>query len=391
MPRQVHKTNGTGVYHDRSENRFLIYCVLFFSLIACSRKGSSLSEDYSKHANDSASTIENTTQKNLNLYVDSAHMERYQTFDECTMTGKGRATYSPFVYVKKQNDSIFVLSSNTNDSIRLYVKLHDNVWYSHMEYDMWKKKDFIPSKEKLSKTARTYDRFFFNDTIIEVKTDYILGKQYHQLFIKCKEHLYYIRNMNDLNCSQIADLRRIVNDMILANDKRVNRYTLREEKNRYVYEGEKNDDSFSYERKAYGLWGIQPGTEETNLYCGIDIREYSDNLKRFQHHNSDIIYELADEMPQYPGGTSKFYEFVKTNRNDSLLFNDSKPHRVILEIVIEKDGRITNAKVVNSIGFAHDNDALSMIRKMPKWIPAKLNGKTIRCKMLIPISYKRTV
>jgi TonB family protein len=368
----------------------IIYSILFLSLFACSWKGNGFSAASLKHTNDYVSQIEDTNQKGLTvIYKDSAQMERYQTFDECTMTGKGLATCSPFVYVKKQNDSIYVFSSNTNDSIRLYIKLYNNVWYSHMEYDMWKKKDYIPTKDKLSKIARTYDRFFFNDTILEIKTGYIAGKQYHELIVKCKNNLYYIRNINVFNYSKITDLRRIVNNLISSTDKCANKYTLREEKERYVYEGENKSDSYSYERKAYGLWGIQPGIEETNLYCGIDIREYSDNLERYQHNNSDKIYEVADEMPQYPDGLSKFNEFVKTNRNDSLLFNDSKPHRVILEIVIEKDGRITNAKVVNSIDYAHDNDALSIISNMPKWIPAKQNGNIIRCKMLIPISYKK--
>ena len=369
-----------------SEIMKIIYSILFFSLIACSHKESNSSIVLT---NDIVSKIENTTQNGLTvLYKDSAQMERYQTFDECTMTGKGLATYSPFVYVKKQNDSIYVFSSNANDSIRLYIKLYNNVWYSHMEYDMWKTKDYIPSKDKLSKIARTYDRFFFNDTILEVKTGYIAGKQYHELFVKCKNNLYLIRSIDDLNYSRIEDLRRIINNLILSNDKRVNKYTLREEKERYVYEGENKSDNYLYERKAYGLWGIQPGIEETDLYCGIDIREYSDNLRRYQQNNSDKIYELADEMPQYHGGINKFNEFVKTNRNESLLFYDGKPHRVVLEIVIEKDGHISNAKVVNSIDYAHDNDALNIIRKSPKWIPAKLNGNTIRCKMLIPISYK---
>lgn len=367
----------------------IIYSILFLSLFACSRKGSYFSAASFKDTNDFVSEIEDTTQNGLSvIFKDTSQMERYQTFDECTMTGKGRATYSPFVYVKKQNDSIYVFSSNTNDSIRLYTKLCNNVWYSHMEYDMWKKKDYIPSKDKLSKIARTYDRFFYNDTILEVMTGYIAGKQYHELFVKCKNILYIIRNIEELNYSKIEYLRRIVNNLILSNDKRVNKYTLREEKERYVYEGDNKSDSYSYERKEYGLWGIQPGIEENNLYCGIDIREYSDNLRRYQQNNSDKIYELADEMPQYPGGINKFNEFVKTSRNESLLYNDSKPHRVILEIVIEKDGRISNAKVVNSIDHAHDHDALNIIRKSPKWIPAEINGNTVRCKMLIPISYK---
>lgn len=367
----------------------IIYSILFLSLIACSRKESKFAVASLKHTDSVVSRAENTAQNSLTFYKDSAHAERYQTFDECTMSGKGRAINTPFVYVKKQNDSIFVFSSNANDSVRLYVKIGNNLWYSHMEYDMWKKENHIPTKDKLSKTARTYDRFFFNDSILEVETDYVSGKRYRQLFIKYKNNLYCIKNIDEIDCSKIANLRAKVNNLILSNDKRVNRYTLREEKERYVYEGRAKNDSYSYERKAYGLWGIQPGIEETYLYCGIDIREYSDNLESYQHNNPDKIYELADEMPQYPDGISEFYVFVKTNRNDSLLFYDNKPHRVILEVVIEKDGRITNAKVVNSIDSMHDNDALRIIGKMPKWIPAKLNGNTVRFKMLIPISYKQ--
>ena len=92
-------------------------------------------------------------------------------------------------------------------------------------------------------------------------------------------------------------------------------------------------------------------------------------------------------MPKFPGGTSNFYEFVKTNRTESLILNENRPRRVILEVVIEKDGSITNPKILKSIDPLHDNEALNIIRRMPKWTPAKLNGDVIRYKMLIPISY----
>ena len=366
----------------------IIYSILLLSLMACTQKASKFSAASSKQANGNDSQIENAIKNNSALYMDSAHMERYQTFDECTMSGKGQATYSPFVYVKKHADSIFVISSNKNDSVRIYKKLNNDVWYSHMEYDMWKKDNFIPTKDSLSKTARTYDRYFFNDTILEVETDYISEEQYHQLYIKYKKDLYYIRNIGNLNYSRIADLRKIANNLTRSDDNRVNKYTLREEKKRYIYEGVKNDDTYSYERKAYGLWGLQPGIEETCLYGGIDIREYSDHLKRYQQDNSDFIYEEADEVPMFPGGNSKFYEFIKNNRDSSLLLSGNKPNRVILEVIIEKDGYVSNPKVVNSIDLSHDKDALRIIREMPEWTPAKLNGKTIRFRMLIPISYK---
>ena len=365
-----------------------LYFLLFLFLVACSQKESNSSIDSSKQIDDVVSQIGNATPNHFILHKDSASMKRYQTFDEYTMCGKGRVTHLPFVYVKRHGDSIFVLSTNKKDSTRLYVKLDNNIWYSHMEYDMWKKNHYIPSKDKLSKVARTYDRFFYNDTLLEVETCYISDKQYHRLFIKCKNDLYYIQNMEHLNYTKVEGLRNIVNNLILSNDKRVNKYTLREEKERYIYEGKSKGDSYSYERKAYGLWGIQPGIEETYLYGGIDIREYSDNLEGYQHDNSDKIYEIADKAPEFPGGTNKFYEFVKGNRDSSLILNDKKPNRVILEVIIEKNGCIKNAKVIKSIDLLHDEDALSIVSKMPNWIPAKLNDSTIRYKMLIPISYR---
>ncbi len=361
---------------------FLIITLIAYSLLECSCTTVS-----SKHADDSISINSDSVQNTLALYKDTADMERYQTFDECEMCGKGEASNHPFVYVKECHDSIFVLSSSTKDSVRLYVRLNNDLWYSHMEYDMWKKKDYLPTKDELSKTARTYDRYFFNDTIMEIETDYIKEKPYRQLFIKYKSLLFHIRIIDNISYSSISDLRRIVKKLIVSNDKRVNKYVLKENENRYVYEGEKNGDKLSYERKAYGKWGMQPGLTETSLYYGIDNREYSDNLESYQQTHSDDIYETADEVPSYFGGTQQFYDYIENSRNASLILNDNKPNRVILEVVVEKDGSITNARVVKSIDSLHDNDALNIVRNMPKWTPAKLNGNVIRFKMLIPISY----
>ena len=181
MKQVIHHGKDGGVLNTIRRTGVVV-TIIFCSLIACSPKTSKFSADSPNQANDFVSQIEYVPHNSLALYKDSAHMERYQTFDEYTMSGKGQSTNSPFVYVKKQNDSIIVFSSNKNDSVRLYIKLYNDVWYSHMEFDMLKKDNYIPTKDKLSKIARTYDRFFYNDTILEIETDYILGEQYHQLY-----------------------------------------------------------------------------------------------------------------------------------------------------------------------------------------------------------------
>ena len=62
--------------------------------------------------------------------------------------------------------------------------------------------------------------------------------------------------------------------------------------------------------------------------------------------------------------------------------------RVIVSFVVERDGRITEAKVVKSVYQSLDEEALRVVSGMPKWAPGKLNGEAIRTKYVIPITFK---
>lgn len=365
-----------------------VISILTLILFSCSQKGGNSSVASPNTNYSHTSKVKRETIKDLSLHRDTANIKCYQTFDEFTMSGKGHVTHSPFVYVRKWNDSILVYSSNKNDSARLYIKQNSSIWYSHMEYDMWKKRGYVLPKERQSRPARTYDRFFYNDTIVELETIFIYGQQYQRLFIKDSKNLFVVNNVKNLKHSNdVSELYRIIKRILLSKKKKVLQYSLKESNNKFFYEGRIDGNDYSYDKKAYDLWGIQPGIEESFLYKGIDVREYSNNLEGFQQKKLDHIYDVVDEMPKYPSGFDGLQDFIQKNRVTSLLANDTKPYRVVFEVVIEKDGSITNVKIAKSIDLLHDEDALRIIRKMPKWIPAKQNGKIVRCKMLIPISY----
>jgi TonB family protein len=364
-----------------------IFYFIVVVLFSCSKKGDNSFVATPKNIYEYTSQVKKNTDMKTTIVKDTVKAKYYQTFDEYTMSGKGLAKLSPFVYVRKWDDSIFVVSSDKNDSVRLYTKLNSNIWYSHMEYDMWKKQDYALPKDGLSRPARTYDRFFYNDTILELETMYI-GKQQHQrIYIKSNKDLYIINNIQNVNNSNYSELRRIVNRYLLSKNVKVHKYSLKEYSHKYIYEGKMDENNYSYDKKAYGFWGIQPGIEETFLYEGINVREYSDNLDSFQRDHSNYVYSLVDEMPAFPTGFDGLQDFVRKNRVTSLLVHNTKPYRVVIEVIIEKDGSITNARIAKSIDPLHDEDALRIVGIMPKWIPAKQNGKTVRCKVYIPVSY----
>ena len=100
------------------------------------------------------------------------------------------------------------------------------------------------------------------------------------------------------------------------------------------------------------------------------------------------IFDVVEEMPQYPGGAQALLEFL--NQNVQYPEEAEKAGiqgRVIATFVVEKDGSVSNAKVVKSVDPLLDAEALRVISAMPKWKPGKQNGKVVRVKYTVPLSF----
>ena len=100
---------------------------------------------------------------------------------------------------------------------------------------------------------------------------------------------------------------------------------------------------------------------------------------------------IPETFPQFPGGHIALFEYLSKN----IKFPKSKENedvkvRVVTTFTVEKDGSITDAKIVRSQGKAFDNEALRVINGMPKWIPGTQNGKAVRVKYTLPITFSTT-
>lgn len=96
-------------------------------------------------------------------------------------------------------------------------------------------------------------------------------------------------------------------------------------------------------------------------------------------------------FPRFPGGNIALFEYLSKN----IKFPKSKENedvkvRVVTTFTVEKDGSITDAKIVRSQGEAFDNEALRVINGMPKWIPGMQNGKAVSVKYTLPITFSTT-
>ena len=98
------------------------------------------------------------------------------------------------------------------------------------------------------------------------------------------------------------------------------------------------------------------------------------------------IFISTDGMPEFPGGEQALYDFLAKN-----IRIPSEPDvigKVFVSFVVEKDGTITNPKVLRDIGAGCGEEALRVVRMMPKWKPGMHKGKAVRVQYTMPVVFK---
>lgn len=101
------------------------------------------------------------------------------------------------------------------------------------------------------------------------------------------------------------------------------------------------------------------------------------------------VYDCVEQMPSFPGGSQKLKEFIEENlRYPKELEETCVQGRVIVRFIVERNGKLSNVKVVKSVHPALDKEALRIVKLMPRWIPGRQNGITVRVKCYIPIIFR---
>ena len=106
---------------------------------------------------------------------------------------------------------------------------------------------------------------------------------------------------------------------------------------------------------------------------------------------NDSIYQIVDEMPQYPGGEKAMMEYVAKNVKYPQEAKDKEIQgRVFVSFVVEKDGSVSTVKVLRGIGGGCDEEAVRVVSSMPKWKPGIKDGKPVRVSYMMPLNFKLT-
>ena len=106
--------------------------------------------------------------------------------------------------------------------------------------------------------------------------------------------------------------------------------------------------------------------------------------------SDDVLYSSAgiEVKPTFPGGINEFYQFIGKNFQTPKV--EGLKGKIYVTFVIEKDGSVTNIKILRDIGYGTGEEAIRVLKECPKWNPGIQNGKPVRVLYSLPISLNTT-
>lgn len=150
--------------------------------------------------------------------------------------------------------------------------------------------------------------------------------------------------------------------------------------------GNRNGKFYVPGKYIYEIWydGIK-------LYTAtITVVQTDNKLETSETADGNRVYTSVDKMPQYPdGGMVGVTRFINNNIKYPVIAQENGVQgRVTVSFIIEKDGSVTNAKVIQGVDSHLDKEALRVVSSMPKWYPATRQGIAVRCQYTIPVMFK---
>ena len=138
-------------------------------------------------------------------------------------------------------------------------------------------------------------------------------------------------------------------------------------------------------------------TNDAKITTDVDFAEFSDDTEILQQVEvveetieDDAPFVTAETMPSFQGGDlNTFRNWVQSNvKFPQIALENGIQGRVILSFVIERDGRLTNIKVLQTPDRSLSEEAIRVLNKSPKWAPGKQRNQVVRVSYTLPVEFR---
>lgn len=122
--------------------------------------------------------------------------------------------------------------------------------------------------------------------------------------------------------------------------------------------------------------------EEVDESTEIEIVEIVEEVEE------EEIFTIVEEMPSFPGGEGELFKYLGKNIEYPQMAADAGIQGVVyVTFVVDKDGKVKDAKVLKGINGGCNEEALRVIKNMPKWKPGKQRGKAVQVQYNLPVRF----
>ena len=128
---------------------------------------------------------------------------------------------------------------------------------------------------------------------------------------------------------------------------------------------------------------------ENNMEVTDNVSTVSEDMNATETVVEDVIHVSVEVMPEFIGGTAALMKYLSSNiKYPTISQETGSQGKVIVQFVVDKDGTISNPEVVRGVDPYLDKEAIRVISSMPKWTPGVQNGKKVRVKFTVPVSFR---
>lgn len=111
-------------------------------------------------------------------------------------------------------------------------------------------------------------------------------------------------------------------------------------------------------------------------------------IEEEEEEDEQEIFQVVENDPEFPGGVDAMYKYLAQNiKYPQLARENNITGKVYVEFVVEKDGSVSNVKVLRDIGGGCGQEAVRVVKTMPKWSPGKQRGKAVRVQYRLPVNF----
>ena len=182
---------------------------------------------------------------------------------------------------------------------------------------------------------------------------------------------------------ELEELEQLVAEETVMNSEKFTAYEMEDDAPDQVT---KTQDEVAQSDVAIGAIDYDQGSDEAEHVLKVNEKVVDEVPPAVEETK---VFDVVEQMPQYKGGDQALMDYLnKSIKYPVIAEENGIQGRVVCTFVVERDGSITDVKVVRSVDPSLDKEAVRVLKAMPKWIPGKQNGSAVRVKYTVPVTFR---